>query len=165
MELAGEYWTVLICKEAVDEWGNDCGSDGLTLYANGTLTPFKDQPRFHPKYDFYKHYKLGDSVKDEHVATAMGIIEAFEPPKVNSSLADWIRRRAEAAWPTDYWNVLVELSPGNSYFFGDEQLHLADVNLAEIKFTIFDRQCQSPMNDDRVLRHARPRHAPSHPHR
>ena len=34
--------------------------------------------------------------------------------QVNSSLANWIRVRAEDLWPSDYWNVLVEKSPGNS---------------------------------------------------
>ena len=36
---AGEYWTVMLCKEAADRAAIDCGNQGLTLYGNGTLLP------------------------------------------------------------------------------------------------------------------------------
>ena len=126
VELAGEYWTVLICKESVDEWGNDCGQDGLSLYVNGTLAPkalasmsqgtfgASTPEGFSPKLEFYQHYQLGESVKAAHTNTLAGIISTFQPSAVNSSLADWMRRRVEAAWPADYWNVVIEVSPGAS---------------------------------------------------
>mmetsp|Transcript_48439 Transcript_48439/g.109129 ORF Transcript_48439/g.109129 Transcript_48439/m.109129 type:complete len:110 (+) Transcript_48439:952-1281(+) len=92
---------------------------------------------------------------------AAKLLSMIDPQKVNSSLANWIRVRAEDLWPSDYWNVLVEKSPGNSYFFCDEQLHFADF-ASNFRFAIFDRQCQSPVNQERVVRHARPRHAIRH---
>lgn len=156
VELAGEYWTVLICKESVDEWGNDCGDHGLSLYSNGSLAPKAltsiaqgsvgaavPSGFFKPALEFYKHYQLGDELKAAHTGALVDIITAFRPtevspvasphgrcascrvaaqqqvvaprrPQVNSSLADWVRRRAEAIWPADYWNVVIEVSPGAS---------------------------------------------------
>uniref|UniRef100_A0A7S3B2I9 Uncharacterized protein n=2 Tax=Haptolina ericina TaxID=156174 RepID=A0A7S3B2I9_9EUKA len=199
VELAGEYWTVLICKaglpsnpcpshapqpissdpaiphgrhppseyalphtlkESIDPSGNDCGEHGLSLYSNGTLTALA-QSLFSPTHDFYNHYQLGDQARQSHMDAAAKLLSMIDPQKVNSSLANWIRVRAEDLWPSDYWNVLVEKSPGNSYFFCDEQLHFADF-ASNFRFAIFDRQCQSPVNQERVVRHARPRHAIRH---
>ncbi|KAL1504864.1 hypothetical protein AB1Y20_008634 [Prymnesium parvum] len=159
VELSGEYWTVLLCQESVDEWANDCGQDGLYLYSNGSMPSLSQHEWFLPQLEYYKHYQLADSVKDEHVRKAIDIVSSFNPKQVNNSWADEIRREAESSWPSDYWNVVVEFAPGVSYFYCDEQIHLTDQRLSDVKLTIFDRMCQSPTNEGRVLRHSRPRHA------
>jgi len=157
VELAGEYWTVLICKESIDEWGNDCGEHGLSLYANGSLAAMDDATVLLTD-DFYQNYWKGDELKEAHMKSAIKLLSAIDYRQVNGTLANGIRTQAEKQWPSNYWNVLVERRPGDSYFFCDEQMHLSD-RQRSVTFVLFDRQCQSPDNQERVSRHARPRHA------
>ena len=139
VELASRHLNVLLCKEAVDAEGEDCGG-GLTAYSNGTLTG----PRLaggSARLDHYANYQVdaGDALeraKSSHVPVVLAMVDALELYAPRSAVA--LRSQLESRWPYAKWNVLVERNPGGHYYYSEEQFNLLTPQLT---LAVFDRRC------------------------
>jgi len=158
VELAGERWNVLLCRESEDAEAYHCGAVGLTLYSNGTLSPRRSDhtvlnhaavaaPSMYENYLVQQPDRAAsEAARMPMVVNALGswTLKNLQQP----GAADALRQEIERALPWAgtssgvgaKWNVLIEREAGGHYYYSEEQFNLV-VRAAAISVAIFDRRC------------------------
>jgi hypothetical protein len=158
VELASEKWNVLLCRESEDDEAYHCGSAGLTLYSNGTMSPrrLEDGTKLAVATpSLYHNYLLPQAERAASEAARMPELVRMIGARTYDELqqpsaADALRRDVERAlrWAGTeaavgaLWNVLIEREAGGHYYYSEEQFNL-EVKPASLTVAVFDRRCRT----------------------